>query len=309
MGPLSARPGPGLTTRSGFIALAGRPNVGKSTLANSIVGAKVAIVSDKPQTTRRAIRGVATGPDWQLVLVDLPGVQRPRDTLTERMQHRVERELSDADGCLFVLNAEQGLGPGDRFIAALLRGGGSAPSVPITIAVNKLDRADAGRAAATLQAAEDLALGGEIFPVSARTGAGVPELVDHLVSLLAPGPLYFAADQHSDQSPSVVLAELVREQVLARTREELPHAVEVEVQGIEHPREDLVRIEALLLTETESQKGILIGAGGRMIKSIGVASRRAIERELGIRVHLELSVRVRRHWRADERVLDRLGIE
>jgi len=299
-------------TRSGFVALAGRPNVGKSTLANAMVGAKVAIVSDKPQTTRRAIRGVANGPDWQLVLVDLPGVQRPRDALTERMQHRVERELADADGCLLVVNAQQGIGPGDRFIAALLRGpgeGSRGARVPITIVVNKIDRAEPARIAATLADAEALDIADEIFPVSARTGAGMPTLMDHLVSLLPAGPLYFAAGQRSDQQPSVLLAELVREQVLSRTREEVPHAVEVEVEDISYPRDDLVRIQAVLLTETESQKGILIGAGGRMIKSIGVAARRTIQRELGTQVHLELSVRVRRHWRADERILDRLGIE
>ena len=305
MGQLSAKAKAGPVTRSGFVALAGRPNVGKSTLANSIVGVNVAIVSDKPQTTRRAIRGVATGPDWQLVLVDLPGVQRPRDTLTERMQRRVERELADADGCLLVVNAQQGVGPGDRFIAALLR----AAKVPVAIAVNKVDRAEKARIAATLADAASLEVADEIFPVSARTGAGVPRLVEHLVTLLPAGPLYFSAGQRSDQEPSVRLAELVREQVLARTREELPHAVEVEVEDIQYPRPDLVRIEAVVLSETESQKGILIGAGGRMIKSIGVAARKTIERELGTKVHLELSVRVRRHWRTDERVLDRLGIE
>jgi GTP-binding protein Era len=292
-------------TRSGFIALAGRPNVGKSTLANAIVGAKVAIVSDKPQTTRRAIRGVATGPDWQLVLVDLPGVQRPRDALTERMQRRVERELADADGCLFIVNAEQGIGPGDKFIAGLLR---SAP-VPVVLAVNKVDRADHAKTAATLQAAEELGVADEIFPVSARTGSGVPSLVDHLVALLPQGPFYFAATERSDQPEHVRLAELVREQILARTREEVPHAVEVEIEAVREPRDGLVRIEGVILVETESQKGILIGAGGRMIKSIGMAARRAIERELGTQVHLDLSVRVRRHWRGDERLLDRLGIE
>ena len=304
MGEVAPAP-PGSRTRSGFVALAGRPNVGKSTLANAIVGAKVAIVSDKPQTTRRAIRGVATGPDWQLVLVDLPGVQRPRDALTERMQHRVERELADADGCVLVINAEQGLGPGDRFIAQLLR----AAPVPVTIAANKIDRADRKRTAAILQAAADLDLGEEIFPVSARTGEGMQPLTEYLVSLLPEGPFYFPAASHSDQEPSVLLAELVREQVLARTREEVPHAVEVEVQEIRHPRDDLILIEAVVLTETESPKGILIGAGGRMIKSIGIAARRAIERELQAKVHLELSVRVRRNWRSDERLLDRLGIE
>ncbi len=292
-------------TRSGFVALAGRPNVGKSTLANAIVGAKVAIVSDKPQTTRRAIRGVATGSDWQLVLIDLPGVQRPRDALTERMQRRVESELADADGCLFVVNAEQGIGPGDRWIAALLA---SAP-VPVVIAVNKIDRTRRAGTVEVLSAAAELGVGEEIFPVSARRGTGIRPLLEHLVSLLPPGPFYFEPQQHSDQALEVLLAELIREQVLARTREEVPHAVEVELEAIEAARPGLTRVEAVVLTETESQKGILIGAGGRMIKAVGVAARRALEGQLGTQVHLELSVRVRRHWRADERVLDRLGIE
>ncbi len=296
------------STRSGFIALAGRPNVGKSTLANAIVGAKVAIVSDKPQTTRRAIRGIATGPDWQLVLVDLPGVQRPRDALTERMQRRVERELEDADVCLLVVNAEEGIGPGDRFIAQLL----SAAPVPVVVAVNKTDRVSRARTAAVLHAAAELEAGEEIFPVSAHTGAGIRPLTEHLVSLLPEGPFYFEPAQNSDQDERVRLAELVREQVLRRTREEVPHAVEVQVESIEHRRDrprELVRIEAVVLVETDSQKRILIGAGGQMIKSIGIAARRVIEAELGIQVHLELKVRVRRHWRADERLLDRLGIE
>ena len=292
--------------------------------ANAIVGAKVAIVSDKPQTTRRAIRGIASGAGWQLVLVDLPGVQRPRDALTERMQRRVERELQDADGCLFVVNAEQGIGPGDRFIAGLLR---SAP-VPVMTAVNKLDRVDRAGAAAALQAAADLEVADEILPVSAHTGEGVSALREALVSLLPEGPFYFEPEALSDQSERFRLAELVREQVLARTREEVPHAVEVQIESIarEQPddsrpartgeagrraggRRERLRIDGVILVETESQKGILIGAGGRMIKSIGTAARRAIERELAIQVHLALRVRVRKHWRADEQLLDRLGIE
>ena len=292
--------------RSGFVALAGRPNVGKSTLANAIVGAKVAIVSDKPQTTRRAIRGVASGPDWQLVLVDLPGVQRPRDALTERMQNRVEHELADADGCLFVVNAQEGIGPGDRFIAHTLQ---RAP-VPVVIAVNKTDRADRGATAAALKAAEELLPDADaIFPVSARKGSGVSALTDHLISLLPEGPFYFDPAQRSDQTAAVRLGELIREQVLRRTRDEIPHSVEVQVEAIDDSREDLTRIEAVVLAETESQKRILIGSGGAMIKAIGVAARAEIEGELARRVHLELRVRVRRHWRADDRVLDRLGIE
>ena len=294
-----------MTTSSGFVALAGRPNVGKSTLVNSMVGHKVAIVSDKPQTTRRAIRGVVTAPErFQLVLTDLPGVQRPRDALTERMQRRVESELAEADAALFVVNGEQGVGgPGDAFIAEALAG---AP-VPVVIAVNKIDRLDRPRTAAALQAAADLVPGAEVFPVSARTGRGVGALVEHLASLLPEGPFYFPPEEVSDQPEQVLLAELVREQVLHRTRQEVPHAVEVQVDEI-HEQEELVVVHGYLWVETESQKGILIGARGRMIKAIGTAARRELERELGKRVHLDLSVRVRRSWRGDETLLDRLGI-
>jgi GTP-binding protein Era len=294
-----------MSTRSGFVALAGRPNVGKSTLVNSMVGQKVAIVSDTPQTTRRAIRGVLTAPDrFQLVVTDLPGVQRPRDALTERMQHRVEAELAEADAALFVVNGEQGVGPGDRFIAEAL----TRSPVPVVIAVNKVDRLDRPRTVLALNAASELGLeDAEVFPVSARTGRGVPALVDHLSGLLPEGPFYFPPDEVSDQPEHVVLAELVREQVLHRTRQEVPHAVEVQVDEI-HEQEDLVIVRAFLWVETESQKGILIGARGRMIKAIGTAARRELERQLGSRVHLDLSVRVRRSWRGDETLLDRLGI-
>ena len=293
-------------TRSGFVALAGRPNAGKSTLVNAIVGEKVAIVSDKPQTTRRAIRGVAAGEGWQLVLVDLPGVQRPRDALTERMAGRVTRELAEADAALVVLNGEEGVGgPGDRFIANALSGS----PVPIVLAVNKMDRLDRARAAAALAAASELVPGAEVFPLSARTGEGVGELVRHLASLLPEGPFWFAPGESSDQPEHVVVAELIREQILRRARQEVPHAVEVQVDEIDRSREDLIRIKALAWVETESQKAILIGAGGRMVKAIGTAARRELERHFGERVHLELSVRVRKRWRADDALLDRLGID
>ncbi|HVE68432.1 MAG TPA: GTPase Era, partial [Solirubrobacteraceae bacterium] len=262
-------------TRSGFVALAGRPNAGKSTLVNAIVGEKVAIVSDRPQTTRRAIRGVVAGEGWQLVLVDLPGVQRPRDALTERMARRVRRELSEADAALVVLNGEEGVGgPGDRFIAhALLE----AP-VPMVLAVNKMDRLDRARSAAALAGAAELVPGAEVFPVSARTGAGVGELVGHLAALLPAGPFWFAPGESSDQPEHVIVAELIREQVLRRAHQEVPHAVEVQVDDIDRAREGLVRISASAWVETESQKAILIGAGGRMVKAVGTAARRELER-------------------------------
>jgi GTP-binding protein Era len=219
------------------------------------------------------------------------------------MQRRVEQELEDADACLFVINAQEGVGPGDRFIARLL----SAAPIPVVIAANKIDRADRAAVAATLQAAEELDAAEDIFPVSARNGSGIRPLVDSLVSLLPPGPFYFEPQQLTDQPERVRLAELVREQVLVRTRQEVPHSVEAVVEAIDPG--DPIRVEAVILAETESQKRILIGAGGQMVKSIGIGSRRAIERELGARVHLDLRVRVRRHWRADEHILDRLGIE
>jgi GTP-binding protein Era len=292
-------------TRSGFVALAGRPNAGKSTLVNRIVGDKVAIVSDKPQTTRREIRGIATGADWQLVLVDLPGVQRPRDPLTERMQRRVESVLADADAVLFVLNGEQRIGPGDRFIAAAI----ANVAVRAVTALNKVDRLDRRRTVTALDAAAGLGVEGEIFPISARSGAGVEPLVEHLVALLPEGPLLYPRDEASDQPEQLRIAELVREQVLLRAREELPHAVEVEIDELEEREDGLLVVRARVWAETESQKGILIGAGGRMVKAIGTGARKEIERLLGRRVHLDLRVRVRKGWRRDEALLDRLGIE
>jgi GTPase len=291
-------------TRSGFVALAGRPNVGKSTLVNAVVGGKVAIVSDRPQTTRRAIRGVHTDENRQIVLVDLPGVQRPRDHLTERMAGRVRQELEGSDAGLLVLNGEQGVGPGDRFIAQALGEAG----VPVTIAVNKVDRLDRGGTVAVLVAAAELGVGEEVFPISALTGRGVPALVEHLADLMPVGPFMFPAQVVSDQPLAVLLAELVREQAIRRTFQELPHALEAIVEEVERPREGLARVRALIWVESESQKGIVVGAGGRMIKAIGSAARKEMERELVCQVHLDLSVRVRRDWRGDEGLLDRLGI-
>jgi GTP-binding protein Era len=293
------------TTRAGLVALAGRPNVGKSTLVNAIVGQKVAIVSDKPQTTRRAIRGVATRAHAQLVLTDLPGVQRPLDNLTERMQRRVERELSETDVALMVLNAEQGVGPGDRWIANVLK----AAPCPVVIAVNKVDRLDRPHTLLALEAAGELGVGDDIFPISARKGSGVAPLADHLFSLVPESPFLFDADELSDLSPYVHLAELIREQILRRTFQEVPHAVEVVVEEVDHSRDDLTVVHARAWVETESQKGILVGAGGKMIRAIGTAARKELERDLGTRVHLDLIVRVRRGWRADDALLDRLGFD
>jgi GTPase len=292
-------------SRSGFVALAGRPNAGKSTLVNQIVGDKVAIVSDKPQTTRREIRGVATGDDWQLVLVDLPGVQRPRDALTERMQRQVERALANADAALFVLNGEQEIGPGDRFIAEALKRSG----VPAVTVLNKVDRLDRARTLRALTAAAGLEVQGELFPISAKSGAGVGPVVEQLVWLVPEGPCMYPPEEQSDQSLELRLAELIREQVLPRTRAEVPHSVEVEIDEVEEREDGLLVVRARVWAETESQKGILVGSGGRMVRAVGSAARKEIERLLGRRVHLDLNVRVRKGWRRDEGLLDRLGIE
>jgi GTP-binding protein Era len=295
-------------TRAGFVGLAGRPNAGKSTLVNAIVGAHVAIVSERPQTTRRAVRGVATDVQhgWQLVMVDLPGVQRPRDALTERMQRRVQREIADSDVVLFVVNGEEGVGPGDRYISKALLAANAG--TPVICAVNKADRIDKAETAVVLAAAAELDGIDELFPVSAKTGDGLDALVERLAKIVPEGPLLYPPEQRSDQPSEVMLAELIREQVLRRTRDELPHAVEVEVSEVE-PRDDLTEITAQIWAETDSQKGILIGAGGKKIKEIGSGARAELERELGGKVFLDLKVRVRRKWRRDEGLLDRLGIE
>ena len=298
-----------MTQRSGFVGLAGRPNVGKSTILNAIVGSRVAIVSGRPQTTRRAIRGIATDveAERQLVLVDLPGVQRPRDVLTERMQRRVERELVDSDLVLLVVNGEEGVGPGDRFIArTLLAAGGRIPTI---CAVNKIDRTGPNELVPVLAAAAEMEGVDEVFPVSARSGEGLDALVDRLSELMPEGPYLYPPADHSDQSSELLLAELIREQVLNRTRDEIPHSVEVAVSEIEEREDGLVAVKAEIWAESESQKGILIGKGGAKVGEIGTAARRSLELELGKQVYLDLQVQVRRRWRRDEDLLDRLGIE
>jgi GTP-binding protein Era len=291
-------------TRSGFVALAGRPNVGKSTFVNAVLGEKVAIVSDRPQTTRRAIRGVYGDGECQMVLVDLPGVQRPRDPLTARMARRVQQELEGSDASLLMINGEQGVGPGDRFIGHVLAEAG----LPVTIAVNKVDRLSKASLLDVLEQAAELDPNAEVYPISARRGSGVQALVEYLTTLMPAGPFMFAEGAISDQPLEVRLAELVREAVIKRTFQEIPHAAEVLVEEIEWPHDGLARVRALIWVESDSQKGIVVGAAGRMIKAIGTAARPELERELGSQVHLDLSVRVRRDWRADEGFLDRLGI-
>jgi GTP-binding protein Era len=285
--------------RSGIVAVAGRPNVGKSTLVNALCGGKVAIVSDKPQTTRRRIFGVANGDGWQLVLADLPGFQRPRDPLTEHMQRTVDNSFEGVDAVLLVLDARDRIGAGDRFIAKRVFDLG----VRVVIALNKIDRLKPGHIAQQLENAAKLGDFHAIHPVSARTGDGVDALRDELVELLPEGPAYFPPEQRTDLSAEDQVAELVREKALALTRDEVPHAITVEVDEL---GEKVVR--ANVYVETDSQKQIVVGGGGRMIKDIGTRARPEIEALLGHKVFLELQVKVKPRWRRDERLLERLGI-
>jgi len=292
-------------TRAGFVALAGRPNAGKSTLMNQIVGTKVAIVSPRPQTTRRAIRGVATGADWQLVVVDLPGVQRPRDPLTERMQRRMEVELRDSEAALFVVNGHERIGGGDRFIAETIKKVG----LPTITVLNKIDLLSRTQIVERLHELAAFEVQGEIFPVSAKSGSGVRAVVDALVELMPESPLLYPPDEKTDLSLEVRLAEIIREQILHRTHDEIPHAVEVQVDELDEREDGLVTVVAHAWAETESQKGILVGKGGQMVRAVGTAARKEMEALLGHKVFLDLRVRVRRGWRQDEALLDRLGIE
>jgi len=273
--------------------------VGKSTLVNALAGGKVAIVSDKPQTTRRRIAAVVNGDDHQLVLVDLPGFQRPRDPLTERMQKTVDESLTDVDAFLFVLPADERIGAGDRFVAERVFAAGA----PVVIALNKVDRVSPARIAEQIQAAAALGDFHALHPVSALRGEGLGPLLEDLAGLLPEGPRYFGEGEDTDLPLDARLAEVIREQALALTRDEVPHAIEVEIEEVEDGR-----IRARLFVETESQKGILVGKGGSMVKAIGSRARPELERLLGRKVFLELVVKVRPHWRRDENVLQQLGI-
>jgi GTP-binding protein Era len=285
--------------KSGIVAVAGRPNVGKSTLVNALCGGKVAIVSDKPQTTRRRIFGIANGDDYQLVLADLPGFQRPRDALTERMQHTVDASFEDVEAVVFVLSARERIGAGDRFIATRVFSLG----VPVVIALNKVDRLKPGHIAEQMNAAARLGDFHALHPVSAKTGDGVAELRVELVGLLPEGPLYFPEEQRTDLSLEHQLAELIREKALWLTRDEVPHAISVEVEEIE---ERVVR--ASILVETESQKQIVVGKHGALVRDIGTRARPEIEALLGHQVFLELKVKVRPRWRRDAATLERMGL-
>jgi GTP-binding protein Era len=285
--------------KSGIVVVAGRPNVGKSTLVNALCREKVAITSDVPNTTRRRLFGVANGPGYQLALVDLPGFQRPLDPLTERMQQTVDSSFEDVDAVLLVVDARARIGSGDRFVARRV----FALGTPVLIALNKIDRLKRTHVLSQMQAAAALGDFHALHPVSAKTREGVDELRDDLVLLLPEGPAYFPEGRPTDLTVEERIAEIVREKALRLTREEVPHALTVEVDAIE---EAVVR--AHLYVETESQKGILVGKRGAMVREIGTRARPEVEALVGHPVFLELVVKVRPRWRRDPRMLERLGL-
>ncbi|MDQ3163291.1 MAG: GTPase Era [Gaiellaceae bacterium] len=285
--------------KTGFVAVAGRPNVGKSTLVNALVREKVVITSRVPNTTRRRIFGVANGDDHQLVLVDLPGFQRPMDKLTERMQRTVDSSFEDIDLVLFVLSARDRIGGGDRFIARRVY----ALGLPVIIALNKVDNLKPSHIVTQMKAAAALGDFHALHPVSAKTKDGVEELRGDLVQLLPEGQLYFPQETATDQTDDERISELIREKALQLTRDEVPHSISVELDEVD---DKLLR--AFVLVETESQKQILVGKRGSMIREIGVRARPEIERLLGRKIFLELVVKVRPRWRRDDAMLERLGL-
>jgi GTP-binding protein Era len=306
--------------RSGFVSIVGRPNVGKSTLVNRLVGEKVSIVSTKPQTTRTQVRGVRTTPGSQLVLLDTPGIHKPRTLLGERCNERSVQTLREVDVVCLMIEADAAIGPGDTFIAGLTAQAG----VPRLLVVNKTDRAGPSQIAQRLASASEL-LGefASYFPVSARTGDGTHALLTELERSLPPGPAYYPSGVVSDQPEAVLVAELLRERLLAVARDELPHSITVTAEEMEDEEDEraapdapdaaeglapLLRFRAVVHVERESQKGIVIGKGGRVIRDAGTSARKELETLLGARVYLETHVKVDPDWQRRAHSLDRLGL-
>ena len=289
--------------RSGFIAIIGRPNVGKSTLLNHLLGQKVAIVTPKPQTTRGRILGVKTLPHAQLVFIDTPGLHRPRNLINRRMVQVAERAAEEADLLLWVVDGVEGVTAADRAIAARLKEGVR----PVVVVVNKIDRLSKSALLPRLAAIDELLPGRDVIPASARSGANLDELLAHLVRVLPVGPRYYDEDTLTDQTERVLVQEAVREQVLLQTRDEVPYAVAVTVDTFED-KGDVAVIAATIHVERKSQKGIVIGQRGAKIKEIGTAARRELERLLGRRVYLELFVRVQEEWTKREARLKEFGL-
>jgi GTP-binding protein Era len=287
---------------SGFVPVVGRPNVGKSTLVNSLVGEKVAITSARPQTTRNTIRGVLTTDEAQLVFVDTPGLHKPRTTLGARLNTLVDGSIAEADAVLFVLDATQRIGPGDRRIAERLLEAGA----PVVVVVNKVDAASQEQTIVQLDEAGEWDFEAYV-PISALKDDGLDRVVRELIVLLPDGPFFFPPEMHTDQPDQFLAAELVREKYLSRLREELPHSVAVVVGDIETRDDGVVVVPAIVYVERESQKGIVIGKGGELAKAVGSEARPELERLFGAKVFLDLRVKVEKDWQRLDHALDRLG--
>jgi GTP-binding protein Era len=301
LGPLATPEG----FRSGFVALVGRPNVGKSTLVNAVLGRKVSITADKPQTTRHRVAGVHSTAEYQLILLDTPGFQKPMDALTRRMQDLVDDTMSEVDAVLFLLDGGQAIGSGDRYIGRALSGA----TTPVVVAVNKVDLLDEDRRRQVVEEARHLLPEAEVLPVSALEGLGVQELVARLAALLPEGPRYFPPGAVTDQPEETLVAEFIREKLIAATEQEIPHSIAVQVLEME-PRDDtdLTYIRAAVYVERDSQRPIILGRRGDLLKRAGTEARHDIEWLLGQRVYLDLVVKVRKHWRKSPRMLDDLGL-
>ncbi|MUV39605.1 GTPase Era [Lentibacillus sp. JNUCC-1] len=279
--------------KSGFISIIGRPNVGKSTFLNAVIGQKIAIMSDKPQTTRNKIQGVVTQEEAQFVFIDTPGIHKPKHQLGDFMVKTAQSTLNEVDAVLFMINAEEGYGRGDQFIIDKLQ----TIETPVFLIINKIDLVTPEALFELIEQYKDKLPFAEIVPISASEGNNLAHLLDVLKSYLPEGPQYYPVDQVTDHPERFIMSELIREKVLELTKEEIPHSIAVVIEGIEQKREDLVHVQAVIMTERKSQKGILIGKGGVMLKNIGKRARLDIETLLGTKVYLELWVKVQKDWR------------
>jgi len=294
--------------RSGFVCFVGRPNTGKSTLTNGLVGAKVAITSDRPQTTRHTIRGIVHRENFQIILVDTPGLHRPRTLLGQRLNDRVKDTYSEVDVIGLCIPADEKIGPGDRWIYQQIRT--IAPNTTLVVVVTKIDKVSKDRVAVQLLAVSELVgPGAEIVPASATTGENLDVLTDVLAALLPPGPAFYPDGELTDEPEEVLMAELIREAALEGVRDELPHSLAVVIDEVSPrpDRDDLIDVHAILYVERDSQKGIVIGKGGARLRDVGTAARTQIEKLLGTKIYLDLRVKIAKNWQRDPKQLGRLG--
>jgi len=294
--------------RSGFVCFVGRPNTGKSTLTNALVGQKVAITSNRPQTTRHTIRGIVHREDFQIILVDTPGLHRPRTLLGQRLNDLVKDTYSEVDVIGMCIPADEAIGPGDRWIYQQIRA--VAPRTTLIGIVTKIDKVPKDRVAAQLLAVSEL-MGpdAEIVPVSATSGEQLDVLTNVLVSQLPPGPAYYPDGELTDEPEEVLMAELIREAALEGVRDELPHSLAVVIDEVSQreDRDDLIDVHAILYVERDSQKGIVIGKGGARLREVGTAARKQIEKLLGTKVYLDLRVKIAKNWQRDPKQMGKLG--